>query len=51
MSDPVRPTPPSPGAPIEDVIAWLRADCAYRDAITNAANRAFDRAFRKALRK
>lgn len=35
---------------IDEKIAWLRADCARRDAETAKANAAFDRAFRKAMR-
>ena len=45
-----KPEPPAPNAPIEEKIAWLRADAAYRDAVANAANTAFEKRFRKALR-
>jgi len=41
---------PAPDAPIDAVVAYLRACAVYADAVTNAANRAFDRALRKAIR-
>lgn len=46
-----RPTPPRPGAPIEDVIAYLRASSAYNDRVAAAASSAFADGFRKALRE
>lgn len=44
-----RPEQPPSGAPIEDVIAWMRAAADYNDAIAACGARAFDRAFRVAV--
>jgi hypothetical protein len=41
-----RPEPPPDGASIEDKIAYMRAKCAYNDAITDCANKAFAKGFR-----
>lgn len=45
-----RPEAPGPDATSEEIVAYLRADAAYRDAITNCANRNFSERFRKAVR-
>ena len=45
------PTPPAPGASIDDVIQFLRAHVAHNDAVSSAANRAFAIAFHKSKRK
>ena len=35
------------GATIEEQIAWLRADNAYRDKVTSLANAAFSKQFNR----
>lgn len=38
------------GATIEEVIAYIRASNAYRDAVAAAANQAFERALARELK-
>jgi hypothetical protein len=45
------PTPPAPDAPIEEKIAWLRADAAFRDRVASLANEAFVNVFRKEIKR
>lgn len=45
------PEAPAPGADIEARIAYMRAKCAYNDAIASRASAAFAAAFSKAVRK
>lgn len=40
-----RPEKPAPGAPIDQVIAYLRALAAYNDAVCDCGNRSFARTF------
>lgn len=44
-----RPEPPPAGATTEQRIAYLDALFAYREAIRDCGNKAFDEAFRRAL--
>lgn len=44
------PGPVPQDADIETKIAWMRARSAFRDKVTDVANRAFDQEFRKALK-
>jgi hypothetical protein len=46
---PGRPDPLPEGAPIADVISWMRARAAYVDGALDRANASFDRSFRAAL--
>lgn len=45
-----RPIPPPPGAPADEVIAYLRAHNAYVDAAAERSGRVFAARFRRALR-
>lgn len=44
------PAPPTAGAPIDDVITFLRAHAAAADRVAALASAAFDRRFRRAAR-
>lgn len=46
-----RPVPRPAREDYASDIAWLRADCVYRDTVHAMAARAFDAAFRKAVRR
>ena len=45
-----KPEAPAPGAPIEEVITWMRAQAAWRDRVGSIASESFARAFQKALK-
>lgn len=45
-----KPGPLPPGAAFATWQTWVRAQRAYRDAITDVGNAAFDQAFRKAVK-
>lgn len=45
----LEPVPPAMGAPISDVVAYMRARNDYLDRITEASNRSFAHHFRRAL--
>jgi hypothetical protein len=45
-----RPEPPASGAPIDDVLAWMRALASFNDAVRACACRAFDAGFKRAIR-
>lgn len=47
----LEPVPPPQGAPIDTVIAYMRARNEYNDRISAAFCAEFDRSFRKALRR
>lgn len=40
-----RPEKPAPDAPIDQVVAYLRALATYNDAVSDCGNRSFARAF------
>lgn len=44
------PQPPGANATTEGIIAWLRADAAYRDSVAELGNRAFERQLRASLK-
>ncbi len=45
-----KPEPPHYGAPLKEQIQYIRALNAYKDAVTECANRAFVKALQKGLR-
>lgn len=45
-----RPPRPAFDAPLDTVLAWLRADAAFTDSLGSRSARVFDRAFRAGLK-
>lgn len=44
-----RPERPPEGAPVSEIITWMRAVYAYNDRVADSTNRAFNDQLRKSL--